>query len=104
MQAAAFKLLKATIDSVRAEYPDLTFDEAHTRAVLDITRVLMGAQEDEDVAVIVTNYGAAADGELPFLIRSDLLTGELENAVEMMRDIDSASVDATRALIKRVAA
>ena len=103
MQDVAFKLLKTTIDSVRAECPDLTFDEAHARAVLDITRVIMGAHEDEDVAVIVTNYGAD-EGELPFIVRSDLLTGELENAVEMLRDIDSASVDATRALINRVAA
>ena len=103
MEREAFALLKTTIAAVRAECPDLTFDEAHARAVLDITRAIMGAQEDEDVAVIVTNYGAV-EGELPFIVRSDLLTGELENAVEMLRDIDSASVDATRALINRVAA
>ena len=103
MQDAAFKLLKETIDAVRAECLDMTFEEAHAQAALDITRTIMGAAEDEGVAVIVTNYGAA-EGELPFIVRSDLLTGELENAVEMMRDIDSASVDATRALIKRVAA
>ena len=103
MEREAFALLKTTIAAVMAECPDLTFDEAHARAVLDITRAIMGAQEDEDVAVIVTNYGAV-EGELPFIVRSDLLTGELENAVEMLRDIDSASVDATRALINRVAA
>lgn len=103
MQDAAFALLKTTIDAVQAECPDLTFEEAHTRAVLDITRVLMGGAEDEDVAIIITNYGAA-EGELPFIVRSDLLTGELENAVEMLRDIDTSSVTETQALLSRVAA
>ena len=103
MQDAAFKLLKETIEAVRAECPDLTFDEAHTRAVLDITRVLMGGAEDDDVAIIITNYDAV-EGELPFIVRSDLLAGELGNAVEMMRGIDTSSVTETQVLLSRVAA
>ena len=103
MEREAFALLKTTIAAVMAECPNLTFEEAHAQAVLDITRTIMGAAEDEGVAVIVTNYGAA-EGELPYIVRSDLLTCELENAVEMLRDIDYASVAATRALINRVAA
>ena len=102
MQDAAFTLLKTTIEAVQAECPELTFEEAHTRAVLDITRVLMGGAEDDDVAIIITNYDAA-DGELPFIVRSDLPTGELGNAVEMMRDINVSSVVETWALLGRVA-
>lgn len=103
MEREAFALLKTTIAAVMAECPNLTFEEAHVRAVLDITRTIMGAAEDEGVAVIVTNYGAA-EGELPYIVRSDLLTCELENAVEMLRDIDTSSVTATQDLLSRVAA
>ena len=103
MQDAAFKLLKETIEVVRAERPDLTFEEAHTRAVLDITRTIMGGAEDDDVAIIITNYDAV-EGELPFIVRSDLPAGELGNAVEMMRGIDTSSVTETQVLLSRVAA
>lgn len=103
MEREAFALLKTTIAAVMAECPNLTFEEAHAQAVLDITRTIMGAAEDEGVAVIVTNYGAT-EGELPFIVRSDLLTCELENAVEMLRDIDTSSVTATQDLLSRVAA